>query len=187
MAYDYPKLIGGLDFEVYHVSQLLQKMLGKIKTLFRNDVNMIVTYHDPCDLGRLSEIYNAPRIVLSSIPGIKLIELPKSRSLTRCCGGGGMLKATNSDIALKLAKKALLRPLDVRNKDSTLAEMEEEILGMINHLGIGPMGLGGRTTALTVNIEYTMRHPATFPTAMVIQCWCDRRASIGINKEGEVR
>ena len=103
LAYEYPHLVGDLRFEVYHASQLFRKMLGQVKARFKNDMNMVVTYHDPCDLGRLSEVYDAPRIVLSSIPGIKLAELPKNRSLTRCCGGGGMLKATNPDIALKLA------------------------------------------------------------------------------------
>jgi len=105
LSHYYPLLVGHLGFEVYHVSQLFQKMLENVKAKFKSDVNMVVTYHDPCDLGRLSEVYNAPRIVLSSIPGIKLVELPKNRALTYCCGGGGMLKATNPDIALKLAVK----------------------------------------------------------------------------------
>ena len=87
-------------------------------------------------------------------------------------------------MAVKLAKKAILRPLDEKNPDEKIAAMEKEILEKVNSLGIGPMGLGGKSTALAVNIEYTSRHPATFPTALVIQCWCDRRAVIKINKEG---
>ena len=94
--------------------------------------------------------------------------------------GGG------ADISMKLAKKALLRPLDRPNPDKKLAAMEEEILEAVNQLGVGPMGLGGKTTALAVNIEYTCRHPATFPTAMVVQCWCDRRAVIKINNNGGI-
>jgi fumarate hydratase subunit alpha len=94
--------------------------------------------------------------------------------------GGG------ADLAMKLAKKALLRPLDVPNPDQKLAVMEKEILEDVNSLGIGPMGLGGRTTALGVNIEFTNRHPASFPTAMVVQCWCNRRDIIHISKDGEI-
>ena len=94
--------------------------------------------------------------------------------------GGG------ADVSMKLAKKALLRPLDQRHPEKAIAEMENEILEKVNSLGIGPMGLGGKTTALAVNIEYTMRHPATFPTALVIQCWCDRRAVIKITKDGRI-
>jgi fumarate hydratase subunit alpha len=94
--------------------------------------------------------------------------------------GGG------ADIAVKLAKKALLRPLDKRNPDPKLARLEEEMLEDVNALGVGPMGLGGDTTALAVNLEYTMRHPATYPTAMVVQCWCDRRAVVNITSKGEI-
>ncbi len=94
--------------------------------------------------------------------------------------GGG------ADIALKLAKKALLRPLDVPNPDPVLGELEQELLEDINKLGVGPMGLGGATTALAVHVEYTNRHPATFPVGLVVQCWCDRRAKVHITKDGEV-
>ncbi len=94
--------------------------------------------------------------------------------------GGG------ADIAMKLAKKALLRPLDQPNPLPEIAGMEKELLDMINSLGVGAMGMGGDTTALAVQIEYTNRHPATFPIGMVVQCWCDRRQTININKDGEV-
>lgn len=94
--------------------------------------------------------------------------------------GGG------ADIAMKLAKKSLLRPLDIPNPDEKLAGLEQEILKDINELGVGPMGLGGATTALAVHIEYTNRHPATFPVGLVVQCWCDRRAKVHITKDGEV-
>ncbi len=94
--------------------------------------------------------------------------------------GGG------ADIAMKLAKKALLRPLDRENPDPKLKELEDELLADINSLGVGPAGTGGLTTALAVHVEYTMRHPATFPVGMVVQCWCDRRAKIKVTKDGEV-
>jgi len=94
--------------------------------------------------------------------------------------GGG------ADISMKLAKKALLRPLGVSNPNEKVAEMENSLLEEINALGVGPMGLGGKTTALAVHIEYTFRHPATFPVALVVQCWCDRRAIIKINKDGVI-
>lgn len=94
--------------------------------------------------------------------------------------GGG------ADMALKLGKKALLRPVGSANPDPFLDEMERELLADINRLGVGPMGLGGDTTALAVHIGHTARHPATFPVGLVVQCWCDRRASIRITKNGEV-
>jgi len=94
--------------------------------------------------------------------------------------GGG------SDFALKLAKKALLRPLGMRHEDERIAKLEEDILGEVNSLGIGPMGLGGKTTALDVKIEYAHRHPASFPVGLVVQCWANRRAFVEIG-EGGVR
>ena len=78
------------------------------------------------------------------------------------------------DTAASLAKKALLRPIDGRNKNEAYAKLEDELLKEINGLGIGPMGLGGNTTALGVNIEYASCHTASLPVAVNIQCWAHR-------------
>ncbi|MHA1722866.1 MAG: fumarate hydratase [Candidatus Baldrarchaeia archaeon] len=94
--------------------------------------------------------------------------------------GGG------ADIAMKLAKKALLRPITERHPDPEIARLEKELLDAINDSGIGPMGLGGRTTALGVNIEYAHRHPASYPVGVVVQCWAARRASARIYFDGTV-
>lgn len=78
------------------------------------------------------------------------------------------------DTSAVLAKKALLRPLDSKNPDEAYAKLEDELLEEINRLGIGPMGLGGRTTALAVNIEHASCHTASLPVAVNIQCWAHR-------------
>ncbi|MBC7114102.1 MAG: fumarate hydratase subunit alpha [Archaeoglobi archaeon] len=75
------------------------------------------------------------------------------------------------DGSAKLAKKALLR--DARE----MSEEEKRIRDMINELGIGPMGLGGRTTALGVYIEMAHCHTASLPVALNFQCWAHRKAS----------
>ena len=72
------------------------------------------------------------------------------------------------------AKKALLRPLGQKNPDPQLAAMEEELLTRINNLGIGPQGLGGRITALGVNVEMIPCHIASFPMAVNINCHAHR-------------
>ncbi len=82
-----------------------------------------------------------------------------------------------SDMALKLGKKALLGTVGQRNSDEVLAEMETEILERINKDGKGPMGLGGRTTALDVKILKMDTHTAGLPVGVVIQCWADRHAT----------
>jgi fumarate hydratase subunit alpha len=92
----------------------------------------------------------------------------------------------SADLAMRLAKKSLLRPLDEPMPDKKIAALEDEILRDVNALGIGPMGMGGTNTALAVHIEYAYRHPATFPVGLVVQCWCDRRAKITISKDGDV-
>ncbi len=65
-----------------------------------------------------------------------------------------------SDYALKLAKKALLRDVNTKNSDKRLAELEDELLLLVNSTGIGPMGLGGKTTALDVKVELVDTHTA---------------------------
>ncbi len=83
----------------------------------------------------------------------------------------------SSDYALKLAKKALLRNVSSKNPDERLAELEEDILKKINSTGIGPMGLGGKTTALDVKVELADTHTAGLPIGVCIQCWAARHAS----------
>jgi fumarate hydratase subunit alpha len=76
--------------------------------------------------------------------------------------------------AALLAKKSLLRPLGSRNSDPELDKLESEILNEINRLGIGPQGLGGRTTSLAVHILMMPCHIASFPLAVNIQCHAQR-------------
>ncbi len=74
------------------------------------------------------------------------------------------------DKAALLAKKALLRPLDEKNADPLYASLEDELLEKINSLGIGPQGFGGKTTALSVNIEKFATHFAGLPVAVNLNC-----------------
>jgi len=79
-----------------------------------------------------------------------------------------------TDKAMALAKRALFRKVGEPNPDLEVAELEEEILLCVNNLGIGPMGYGGRTTALAVHAETYPAHIASLPVAVNIQCWCAR-------------
>ena len=76
-----------------------------------------------------------------------------------------------------LAKQALLRSVDVPNPDPYYAQLEAELLEAVNELGIGPQGLGGRTTALAVNIETMPTHIAGLPAAVNINCHVTRHAT----------
>lgn len=83
-----------------------------------------------------------------------------------------------TDKTMALAKKALLRKLGEPNPDPEVAELEREILQRVNNLGIGPMGYGGRTTALAVHAEVFPAHIASLPVAVNMQCWCDRHKEV---------
>ena len=94
--------------------------------------------------------------------------------------GGG------EDLCMILAKKALLKPFQVRSEDPRVAAIEEELLEKINRLGIGVMGLGEGPTALDLHIEMAARHPASLPVGVVISCWALRHARATVSKGGKV-
>lgn len=82
-----------------------------------------------------------------------------------------------SDLAMKLAKEALIEKIGQPNPDDELNQMENEILERINKNGKGPMGLGGKTTALDVKIKKASTHTAGLPIGVCIQCWANRHAT----------
>ena len=84
------------------------------------------------------------------------------------------------DMAPILAKKALFRPLDVPHPDPEIAAMEDELFTAINALGIGPMGLGGKTTCLGVRINMAPCHIASLPLAVNVQCHSSRHLEVRI-------
>jgi len=94
--------------------------------------------------------------------------------------GGG------ADSVMKLARKAVLRPINKRHEKPEIAKLEEELLRLVNQTGIGPMGLGGKTTALGVNVEYAHTHTAGLPASVIVQCWAARKASARIWPDGRV-
>jgi len=86
----------------------------------------------------------------------------------------------NFEKAPCLAKRALLRKIGEHNPDARYAKLENELLTRINNLGIGPQGLGGRVTALAVNIEWFPCHIASLPLAVNIQCHSARHKELEI-------
>jgi Fe-S oxidoreductase len=84
---EYPVL--GSAFDVVHISQYLAELLREGRLKFQRQVDLKVVYHDPCYLGRHNGVYEEPRAVLKSIPGLELVEFPNCREGAICCGGGG--------------------------------------------------------------------------------------------------
>jgi tartrate/fumarate subfamily iron-sulfur-dependent hydro-lyase alpha chain len=97
-------------------------------------------------------------------------------------GLGGMFETVN-----KLAKDAVMRPINKRHPEKMIADLEEELLTAINELGIGPMGLGGKTTALAVNIEYGNTGTYILPVAIKVGCWAVHRKTARLNNDGTIQ
>jgi len=112
----YPNKLGvEMPCQVLHSSQLVARLV-KNSELELNNLPMKVSYHDPCGLGRHCGVYESPRNVLRSIPGLQLVEPGLSRERSRCCGGGGGFWGVNSSASMSLAHLRIeqdIMPLNV--------------------------------------------------------------------------
>jgi Fe-S oxidoreductase len=95
-----------LGFEVLHASQFLGRLMegGQLKL---GGFEQVVTYHDPCDLGRKSGIYDAPREVIAGVPGVEFREMGASREEALCCGGGGDVQIVDESVTATVATRRL--------------------------------------------------------------------------------
>lgn len=94
------------ELRILHISEYLAEAIGSGKMRFSRSQPIRLTYHDPCSLGRELGVYDAPRQVLSAIPGAQFQEMRLNRQYSPCCGNGGGVLATNSKIAHGAGKNA---------------------------------------------------------------------------------
>lgn len=103
----YPQVNIKTNFEVLHMVEYLDQLIKEGKIKFTKEVPMKVTYHDPCHLGRYAGIYEPPRDILRSIPGLELIEMERSREYSWCCGAGAGVKQAYPDFPLWTAEERI--------------------------------------------------------------------------------
>jgi Fe-S oxidoreductase len=112
----YPEYLGvTLPCKVLHSTQFIEERLKTGIITFKS-LDLEITYHDPCSLGRLCNVYDAPRNILKAIPDLKLIEMQLTKENARCCGGGGGLWAFNNEVSKNSTENRLqqdLLPLEV--------------------------------------------------------------------------
>lgn len=106
-----PSLVDGFDLEVLHSTDFLNVEMNK-SSLRQNSIDRIVTYHDPCDLGRLAGIFDEPRRLIQAIPGLQLVEMKHHGRDALCCGGGGDLEIVDPQLSAAIARKRLDEAID---------------------------------------------------------------------------
>lgn len=100
---DYKELFN-VELNVMHISELLKDLINENR-INLNQMDKIVTYHDPCHLGRHSGIYEEPREVIES--SAKLVDMKRNRERSRCCGAGSGVKSAFPELALDVASKRI--------------------------------------------------------------------------------
>jgi Fe-S oxidoreductase len=106
----YPEILGVdfSDIEILHISQVLSKNMNE---KFGLEKPMVLTYHDPCSLGRHSKVYDAPRKALKSIGDLDFVEMERTRECAKCCGGGGGILSLDYKMAMEIANNMLTKDI----------------------------------------------------------------------------
>ena len=103
----------GLDFPVEHYTQVLARLIREGGLTLGNELNLKVTYHDPCFLGKVNGVFDEPRHVLEALPGVEFVEMDRVRERSLCCeGGGGRMWSEGTNVEERLATERIEEALD---------------------------------------------------------------------------
>jgi heterodisulfide reductase subunit D len=117
--------------KVLHLSQFLDQLIREGRLKLKRATPLLVTYHDPCHLGRHNQVYDPPRRVLQSVPGVRLVEMPRHRAFSSCCGMGGGLKAVSPEIQHKMAA-ARVREAGASGAEAIVTPCQTCLQGLLN-------------------------------------------------------
>jgi len=120
------------EFSINHGTEFFLNLIREKRVPFK-ELSMKVTYHDPCDLGRGARVFDAPREVIRSIPGIEFVELPRNRENCRCCGGGGNLEMIDSALASDIAKNKVEEALST-GAEAVLTSCQQCVRTMMTYV-----------------------------------------------------
>jgi heterodisulfide reductase subunit D len=135
----YPELtaagptLGAAEVEILHASELLAELL-QAERLPLGELPLRVTYHDPCDLGRKSGVYGAPRQVLGNgIPGLSFVEMSRAGQIAECCGGGGNLASFDPEVVSEISMRRVGRAceLDAQALVSACQQCERTLMAAV--------------------------------------------------------
>jgi len=157
IANDYKKM-GVLNMEVLHTTQLIARLLREKKIKFTQEVPCKVTFHDPCHMGRHSDVYDDPREVMAKIPSIEFVEMHRHREFSRCCGAGGGLKAGFGDIQNLMAQERI-RDAEKTGAQNLVSNCPFCYQGL--QIGINAIGSKVKMTDLTELVARAMGIEAT--------------------------
>lgn len=109
LKYDFPEVpdMPDINFEVVHITDVLSNLIEEGRVVFKKEVPMSVTWHDPCHIGRHGGVYEQPRKILNAIPGIKLIEMERIKDQAWCCGAGGGVRTAYPELAFRTASERI--------------------------------------------------------------------------------
>ncbi len=120
------------DIKLTHSTQFLLQLM-KDHRIPLKDMPLTVTYHDPCDLGRASGVYDVPREILRLLPGVRLIEMERNREDCLCCGGGGNLEMIDASLSEKIAAEKV-RQVSATGAEAVVTACQQCVRTMTGHI-----------------------------------------------------
>ncbi|MCF8145271.1 MAG: (Fe-S)-binding protein [Deltaproteobacteria bacterium] len=120
------------EFKTTHASQFLIELIKNNRVPLK-ELDLTVTYHDPCDLGRGTRVFEEPREVIRAIPGVRFVELPHNRESCVCCGGGGNLEMVDAKLSARIAEQKIKEVLST-GADAVVTSCQQCVRTMMTYV-----------------------------------------------------